>query len=150
MSDDQIKHADPKEGFDHAEPAAGAIVGFALGSLILLILMIVAVQMYFDKIWKEAVYEKILAPPSQPLIDLHNRENWNLTHYGYFDKPTGQVRIPVDKAMELFAQEAGAGKLFYPAKGYIPKVEPVAAAAPAAPTGPGAPAPAVAPPEVKK
>ena len=132
MSDDHIKHASPKEGFDHAEPAAGAIVGFAIGSVILLVLMIAAVQMYFDKIWKEAVYEKILAPPSQTLIDLHNRENWNLTHYGYFDKPAGQVRIPVDRAMEMFAQEAAAGKLFYPAKGYAPKKEePVAAPPPA-------------------
>jgi hypothetical protein len=146
MSDDHIEHADPKEGYDHAEPAAGAIVAFAIGSLILLVLMIIAVQMYFDKIWKEAVYEKILAPPSQQLIDLHNRENWNLTHYGYFDKPTGQVRIPVDKAMELFAQEAGAGKLFYPAKGYVPKKEEPVAALPPPATGPGAPAPDTAPP----
>ena len=128
--DHQIRHADPKEGFDRAEPQAGAIIGFALGSVILLILTIFALQSYFNKIWQEAVYEKILAPPSDLLIQLHNRENWNLTHYGYFDKKTGLVRVPVDKAMQEFASEASSGKLFYPAKPYAPKKEePVAAPA---------------------
>jgi len=135
--DHQIRHADPREGFDRAEPRAGAIVGFGVGSVILLIITILAIQAYFDKIWKEAVYEKILAPPSELLIELHNRENWNLTHYGYFDKKSGMVRVPVDKAMQEFATEAAAGKLFYPAKGYVPKKEePVAAPVPA----PGSPA----------
>ena len=131
--DHQIRHADPKEGFDRAEPQAGAILGFALGSVILLILTIFAIQAYFDKIWKEAVYEKILAPPSDLLIQLHNRENWNLTHYGYFDKKSGMVRVPVDQAMQEFAAEAAAGKLFYPAKPYVPKKEEAAAAPAPAP-----------------
>jgi hypothetical protein len=131
--DHQIRHADPKEGFDRAEPQAGAIIGFALGSVILLILTIFALQAYFNKIWQEAVYEKILAPPSDLLIQLHNRENWNLTHYGYFDQKSGMVRVPVDKAMQEFASEATAGKLFYPAKPYAPKKEEPAAAPPPAP-----------------
>ncbi|MGD1096030.1 MAG: hypothetical protein ABSB35_29060 [Bryobacteraceae bacterium] len=131
--DHPIRNADPKEGFDRAEPQAGAILGFALGSVILLILTIFAIQAYFDKIWKEAVYEKILAPPSEQLKELHNREDWNLTHYGYFDKKSGMVRVPVDKAMQEFAGEAAAGKLFYPAKAYAPKKEEPAAAPPPAP-----------------
>jgi hypothetical protein len=135
--DHPIRHADPSEGFDRAEPQAGAIVGFAIGSVILLILTIFALQAYFNKIWQEAVYEKILAPPSELLKELRNREDWNLTHYGYFDKKSGMVRVPVDKAMEEFASEATAGKLFYPAKAYAPKKEePAAAATPAPGTAP--------------
>ncbi len=117
MSEDhEIRHADPREGFDAAEPKVNAIVAFGIGSVLLLILMILAVQAYFNKIWNEAVYEKILAPPSQQLIQLHQREDWNLTHFGYFDKKSGTVRIPVSQAMESFAQEAaGAESCFYPA-----------------------------------
>jgi len=135
MSEDQeIRHADPKEGFDPAEPQVNAIVFFGIGSIALLILMIVGVQAYFNKIWNEAVYEKILAPPSQELIQLHQREDWNLTHFGYFDQKSGAVRIPVSQAMESFAQEAAAGKLFYPAKDTSPaKDAQPAAGAPAAP-----------------
>jgi stringent starvation protein B len=60
----------------------------------------------------------------------------------FADKKTGVVRIPLDRAMNLFAQEAAEGKLFYPAKSYVPKKEEPAPAAPGA--APGA-APASAP-----
>jgi len=134
VHEEEIRHADPKEGFDHQEPQAGAIAGFAVGSVILLIITIMALQSYFNHIWEQAVYEKVLAPPSEQLIELHNREDWNLSHYGYIDKKSNEVRLPLDRAMELFEQEAGSGKLFYPAKNTVPKKEePVAApAAPAA------------------
>jgi hypothetical protein len=132
----EIVLADPREGFDRAEPSAGAIVAFAIGSLVLLVLTILAIQQYFDHIWNEAVYEKILAPPSELLREVRGRDDWNLTHYMYMDKPSGQVRIPVDRAMELNLQDAAAGKTFYPAKATVPKKEEPALAAPA----PGAPA----------
>ncbi len=131
MSDVELKHASAKEGFDHTEPQSGAIVGFALGSVVLLIITILALQSYFNHIWEEAVYEKVLAPPSQQLIDLHNREDWNLTHYGYTDKASGTVRVPVDRATELFKEEVKSGKLFYPGKNTVPKKEEPAPATPA-------------------
>ena len=134
MSDQEIRHASPKEGYDHAEPNAVAIASFAIGSFVLLVVTIVALQGYFNKVWDEAVYDKILAPPSEELKQLHYREDWYLTHYSYTDKKTGVVRIPLDQAMQKFAAEAAAGKLFYPAKNTLPKKEePVAAPAAAAP-----------------
>jgi hypothetical protein len=152
MSDVEIRHADPKEGFDHSEPASGSIVAFAIGSLVLLVLTIIAVQVYFNKIWTEAVYEKVLAPPSEQLKALHYREDWYLTHYSYTDKKTGVVRIPLDQAMAKFTQEAAAGKLFYPGKEYVPKKEePAAPATPGAAPGtpPAAPVAGQAPAPVK-
>jgi hypothetical protein len=152
MSEEEIRRADPSEGFDPTEPQAGAIAAFAVGSVILLVITIVALTVYFNHIWEEAVYEKILAPPSEELKTLHYREDWQLTHYQYVDKKTGVVRIPLDRAMELFTQEAAQGKLFYPTQNTVPKPEepvpPVPGAAPPAPTGsapaaPAAPASAV-------
>jgi hypothetical protein len=140
----EIIPADPSEGFDRAEPSAGAIVLFMTGSLILLVLTILAIQQYFDHIWSQAVYEKVLAPPSEQLKEVRGRDDWNLTHYLYMDKASGQVRIPVDRAMELNLQDAASGKTFYPAKGYAPKKEEPAAPAPGAAT-PG-PVPAPVPP----
>lgn len=137
----EVIPVDPREGFDRGEPSVGAIFGFALGSVVLLVMTIFAVQQYFVHIWNEAVYEKILAPPSGQLHDVRGRDDWNLTHYMYMDKATGQVRIPVDKAMELMLQDAAAGKTFYPGKPYIPKKEEPAAPAPGAPGAPAANAP---------
>jgi len=143
--DHPIKHHDPSEGFDPTEPNTPAIWLFTVVSVLGLILVIVAVQGYFDQIYKEAVYERVLSVPSEQLQEVHNRDAWNSTHYMYgnLDKSTNRVRIPLDKAMQAFAAEAAAGKLFYPAKATAIKVEESAAgAAPAA--GAAAPAAAVA------
>jgi len=145
--DHPIAHHDPKEGFDHTEPDTSAIWLFTIGSIIGLVLVIVAVQGYFEQIYKEAVYERVLTAPSELLQDVRNRDAWNLTHYMYgnLDKSSDRVRMPIDKAMQTFAAEAAAGKLFYPAKDTpIKKEEPDAAAAPAGASPAGA-APAAAP-----
>jgi hypothetical protein len=147
----QVIPADPHEGFDRAEPSVGAIFGFAAGSMVLLVLTIFAIQQYFDHIWNEAVYEKVLAPPSEQLREVRGRDDWNLTHYMYMDKASGQVRIPVDQAMDLMLKDAAEGKTFYPAKATVPKKEEPAAPVPGAPAAPvpgapGATTPAAAPP----
>ena len=89
--------------------------------MIVLIVVIGAIQQYFDKIWSDAVYQKVLEPPSQELQEMRNRDAWALTHYGYQDKSKGQVRIPVERAQELFLKEAAEGKTFYPGKPTLPK-----------------------------
>jgi hypothetical protein len=144
----EVVPADPREGYDRDEPSAGAIVAFAVISLLLLVLTIGAIQQYFEHIWNQAVYEKILAPPSELLREVRGRDDWNLTHYMYMDKTSGQVRIPVERAMELNLQDAAAGKTFYPAKATVPKNEAPAFAVPgqAPAPAPGAvPAPTTPP-----
>ena len=148
-----IAHHDPQEGFDATEPDTPAIWLFTVGSIVGLVLVIVAVQGYFNQIYKDAITERVLTVPSELLQDVRNRDAWNLSHYMYgdLDKSSNRVRMPIDKAMQTFATEAAAGKLFYPAKATaIKKEEPAAAATPAAETPPGT-APAAAPAEpVKK
>jgi len=116
-------HHDASEGFDRSEPAAPKIWAFTVGSIICLVVVIFALQQYFEKTWNDAVYQKVLAPPSQELQDVRNRDNWALTHYSYQDKSKGQVRIPLERAQELVLQDASQGKTFYPAKSYVPKPE---------------------------
>src|SRR5579863_5356527 len=127
------KHS-PEEGFDPTEPESGPIWAFTIGSLILLVVVILAVQAYFEGLWNQAVFEKVLAVPGQEVGDLHNLENWRLTHYEYTDPSKTAVRIPFDQARKAFLEDAKAGKTFYPAKPTEPKPE--TADAPAA--GPGA------------
>ena len=63
--DHPIEHHVPQEGFDHTEPNTPAIWLFTVASIIGLILVIVAVQGYFDQIYKEAVYDRVLSVPSE-------------------------------------------------------------------------------------
>ena len=147
-----IVHHEPQEGFDSTEPNTPAIWLFTIVSVVGLVLVIVAVQGYFDQLYKEAVYERVLSAPSEQLRDVRNRDAWNLTHYMYgdLDKSSNRVRMPIDKAMQIFAAEAAAGKLFYPAKPTpIKKEEPAAAATPAGATPAAAPAANAAEPAKK-
>lgn len=140
---DSRTHHDASEGFDYSEPAAPQIWAFTVGSVIILVLVIFALQQYFEKTWNDAVYQKVLAEPSQELQDVRNRDNAALTHYSYQDKAKGQVRIPLERAQELFLQEAAQGKTFYPAKPTMPKTpEEEAKEAAAANSAKAAPAPA--------
>jgi hypothetical protein len=116
-------HHDASEGYDHTEPAASPIWAFTIGSVIILVVVIFAIQQYFEKVWNDAVYDKVLAAPSQELQDQRNRDDWALTHYSYQDKDKGVVRIPLDRAQELVLQDAAQGKTFYPAKPTKPKSE---------------------------
>ena len=132
----QIEHHNPEEGFDRGEPNSHAIWAFSVGSVAVLILLIVAVQVYFEDIYQKAVYQRVLSQPSESLQEVRNRDAWNLTHYMYrdLDKSSKTVRIPIDQAMQMLAEEAAAGKTFYPGKATVPKKEEPAApaAAPAA------------------
>jgi hypothetical protein len=116
-------HHDPSEGYDHSEPDAPPIWAFAIGSVVVLVVVIFAIQQYFERVWNDAVYDKVLAAPSPELQDLRNRDDWALTHYSYQDKSKGVVRIPLDRAQELVLQDAAQGKTFYPAKSTKPKTE---------------------------
>jgi hypothetical protein len=149
-----IEKHNPEEGFDASEPAAGSIWAFTIGSVALLVVLILAVQYYFDGIWTQAVYERVLAVPGQEVGDLHNLENWRLTHYEYTDPSKTTVRIPFDEARKAFLEDAKAGKTFYPGKPSEPKPEtldqPAAPAGAAPGAAPGQTPPAAAPPAGKK
>jgi hypothetical protein len=114
-------HHEASEGFDHSDPQTPKIWLFTVASVITLIVVIGAIQQYFDKIWNDAVYEKVLVPASPELQEMRNRDAWALTHYGYEDEKKVQLRIPLERAQELFLKEAAEGKLFYPAKPTLPK-----------------------------
>src|ERR1700730_8800338 len=105
-----IQHHEPTEGFDRGEPNARSIWAFTIASILVLVLILVALQQYFTKIWNDAVYDKVLTVPDSQLQMVRGRDDWDLTHYMFLDKKTGQVRIPVERATDLFLQEVAGGK----------------------------------------
>jgi len=117
-----VKH-NPKEGFDPTEPDAHRITLFVILSVGTLIVVIVALQNYFDSIWNVNVEEKVLAAPAPALKDQRDLENWRFTHYEYTTPEKAEIRLPMERARELVLEEAKAGKTFYPAKPTMPKAE---------------------------
>jgi hypothetical protein len=104
------------QGYQRGEPKTWLIALWGAGSIFVLAFLVLGIQYYFDLVREQQVYQKQLEPVSNDLLSLRAREDAQLHSYGYIDRSRGVVRIPIERAMELLAQEAAAGKLFYPTK----------------------------------
>ena len=101
------------QGFDRSEPNVQFIAIFGAGTLVLLVVTVVALQYYYDRVLEEQVFVKVREPVAQTLVDLRAREDEELHSYRYLDREKGTVRLPIERAMELLANEAAQGKLKY-------------------------------------
>ncbi len=107
--------------YDHSEPKYSIISILGVVTVILLIVVGIGIQQYYNRTEESLVYNKVLTQPNWVLQDLRNKENWELTHYGYFDKAKGAVRIPIEHAMKLVAEDAASNKEKYPTSAYAVK-----------------------------
>jgi hypothetical protein len=101
------------QGFDRSEPNVRFIAIFGAGTLVLLVVAVLALQFYYDRVLEEQVFVKVQEPVAQTLVDLRAREDEELHSYRYLDREKGTVRLPIERAMELLANEAAQGKLKY-------------------------------------
>lgn len=121
-------------GYERSEPRSWMIVAWGAGAVLALVLVIAGIQVYFDRVKEQQVYQKQMEPVSADLVSLRAKEEAHLHSYAYLDRNKGVVRIPIDRAMELLVIEAAAGKLPYSTKP-TPVVAPQPGGADAA-TGP--------------
>jgi len=124
--------------YDHQEPK-GSLLFLLFGMSVALVLFIaIGVQFYYDRYREQQVYESVLAPESNQLRDLRAKEDQELHSYGYADKPAGKVRLPIERAMELVAQEARENRVKWPTAAYAVKTAAELAAGAPAVSQPGA------------
>lgn len=128
-----------KEGFDRTDPSGPWIIAFSLGIVITLVVVVLGVDYLFNATLAQNEYQQVLTQDSPELQEVRTKEAEQLNHYRYVDKEKGVVRLPIDRAMELFAAEAKEGKLFYPAKSAPVKTPEQLAAAVGAPPAGGTP-----------
>jgi hypothetical protein len=132
------------EGFDRDEVKAGRIGIFAAAMIVVLLAILVWAQAYYEHSREQELYEKVYAPVGEDLLNLHAKEDSQLHSYGYINKDKGQVRLPIERAMDLMQKEyADGGKVYYSTQpGPVKPPEPAGVApAPGTPAMPGAPAP---------
>lgn len=149
---EHLEHGGHPHAYDRGEPDYRVLLPFTLICVVLFVAVVFGVQMYYSLYHDNVVYEKVLAPESQELKAIRDREDQQLHSYGTVDKEKGIVRIPIDRAMELVAADAVANKPKYNTKSYSPAAAAAAAqAAAAAAAAAAAPVPGAAPaqPEAK-
>ena len=68
-----------------------------------------AIKVYTPHAYKVDKVEGLKTPEDRKLIleQLRAKEHAESTTYGYLDQKTGVVRLPIDRAMALTAQERG-------------------------------------------
>ena len=70
-----------------------------------IVVIIVALNSFFLSSKEKQVYESVLKPASVELRELRARENETLTSYKMLDERNGVVQIPIERAMQLLAEE---------------------------------------------
>lgn len=79
-----------------------------MGALIIggLVVIVIMLDSYFSLAKEQEVYELVLKPESTQLRELRAQEQQTLTSYDVIDKQKGVYRIPIDRAMQLVADES--------------------------------------------
>ena len=133
MSNPQLK-----AGFDESEPQAPYVLMFSLAIVVTIVATMLFVTAYYDAAHDKLVYERQQLPINEDLRNLRTKEDNELHSYGFVDKQAGQVRVPIERAMELVLTDASEGKPKYPTTpDIVKKEEPVAAAGVAPGQAPG-------------
>lgn len=106
----------PEVGFDPQEANLRVVSLVSLGILVSLVLTIILIDRYYNALFNLELRQKVQEPVITQMRDVRAYEERELHSYGYIDREKGIVRLPVERAMEVFLQEVSQGKLFYPAK----------------------------------
>jgi hypothetical protein len=109
--------------YDQRDPNTLWVVGFALASLVTLVGILAGVSKYFDYVEEQQIYIKQILPVSEDLKQLRAKEEHDLHRYGWADKAAGTVRIPVERAIDLYLSELASGKVKYPTEPQLVKTE---------------------------
>ncbi len=103
-----------EEGFDRGEPNARVIALTGSAIILVVVVVIFAIQYLYDRAHEQQVAVMVEQPVGRDLLDLRAKEDTDLYQYRYVDRTKGIVRLPIDRAMDLFVKEAAEGKLKYP------------------------------------
>ena len=87
------------------------VIGFSAIGIALLAVILVILRDYF-MVEKEAMYyETTLKPVSTELRDIRARETNILNNYKLLDPQKGIYQIPIERAMQLIAEESFAKRM---------------------------------------
>jgi hypothetical protein len=94
------------EGYEKKDANPAWIITITLIAIGMLTVIGIALNEFFLISKEDQVYEATLKPGSAALRELHAREVEVLNSYKVIDSAKDQYQIPIDRAMELMADEA--------------------------------------------
>ena len=116
-------HGEHPHSYDHTEPKYSLLWIIGATIVILLIVVGIGIQMYWERAETAVVHDRVLSQDNWNLQHLRNAESKELTSYGYVDQKAGTVRIPLEQAMRLTIEESASGKTKYPTNAYAIKTD---------------------------
>ena len=101
-------HTSPpsQAGYDRSDINTRKLLLWAIACVVFVIGSVIFVVQYFDVVKNEEIYNKVLKPESVPLRELKAHEDQVLHSYKLLDPAKGVYQIPIDRAIQLMADEA--------------------------------------------
>lgn len=96
-------------GYEKKDVNIRQILWWTISIVVAVAISLVLLNEYFLSVKEEMIYEEVLKPESVTLRDVRAKEDLLLNSYEVIDSTQGIYRIPIDRAMELIAQEAYRG-----------------------------------------
>ena len=100
-----------KSGYEKLDINVRFIIGIAVVTIFVLIIIVVILNDYFIAEKEQMVYELQLKPESTELRSIRAFETETLTEYKILDEEKGIYRIPIERAMKLIVDENFAQSL---------------------------------------
>lgn len=113
MSDQPNTHSqnDKNAGYEKSDVNLAMITGAGIVTIVIIVALLIFVNEYFIYFKEQVVQETVLAPQAVEIRDLRAKEAQALHSYKVLDAENGVYRIPIDRAMELMAQESFESQL---------------------------------------
>ena len=100
-------HTVPAPGYETKDASAVGLITFGIGLIVSLIVVQLLMFWFYHLFLAERprrIPERVDSNIYQQLRDLHVEEKEALTRYGWVDRKAGVVRIPIDRAIDLVAE----------------------------------------------
>lgn len=104
--DNKLAHESEEAGYEKSDVSVPWITTIALIVIGVIVVFVIILNEYFLVTKETMVEETVLSKPSAALRELHAREDQELGSYKLLDAETGIYQIPIERAMELQAEEA--------------------------------------------
>ncbi|MEW5702326.1 MAG: hypothetical protein AB1792_08875 [Candidatus Zixiibacteriota bacterium] len=104
--EERQRHEHGAGGYEKRDVSVGRLLAVTVTAAVVLALVLVGLFQLFVSTSEEDIQQMVLAPESAALRELRAHEEGVLQSYGVVDTTLGQYRIPIERAMELVADEA--------------------------------------------
>ena len=95
-----------QNGYDKSDVNVKKAVIVGISIVAFIVVSLIVINEYFLSYKEKLVFDLVLSPESATLRDIRAKEDEVLNSYKLLDSAKATYRIPIDRAMEILAEEA--------------------------------------------